>query len=51
MCINEDRKELYSTNETLLDGTPCSYDNQDNICVQVNNILIVTDIKLLGKYF
>lgn len=36
ICINEDKQELYSTNENLDDGTKCSYDNEDNICVQVS---------------
>lgn len=36
ICINEDRQELYSTNENLMDGTTCSYDNEDNICIQAS---------------
>ncbi|KAG5878130.1 hypothetical protein JTB14_017219 [Gonioctena quinquepunctata] len=34
ICVNAERKELYISDENLIDGTPCSYENQDNICVQ-----------------
>ncbi|CAG9824041.1 unnamed protein product [Phaedon cochleariae] len=34
ICLNAERKELYISSENLIDGTPCSYDNEDNICVQ-----------------
>ncbi|XP_030754614.1 A disintegrin and metalloproteinase with thrombospondin motifs 2-like isoform X1 [Sitophilus oryzae] len=33
-CISDERKEIFMTNENLPDGTPCSYENQDNLCVQ-----------------
>ncbi|CAG9864125.1 unnamed protein product [Phyllotreta striolata] len=34
ICLNGRRRELVFTDENLVDGTPCSYDHQDNICVQ-----------------
>ncbi|CAH1108058.1 unnamed protein product, partial [Psylliodes chrysocephalus] len=34
ICFKGNKKELYFTNENLIDGTPCSYDHDDNICVQ-----------------
>uniref|UniRef100_A0A6P7GS57 A disintegrin and metalloproteinase with thrombospondin motifs 14-like n=1 Tax=Diabrotica virgifera virgifera TaxID=50390 RepID=A0A6P7GS57_DIAVI len=33
-CLNGSKKEVFFTNENLMDGTPCSYENEDNICVQ-----------------
>jgi hypothetical protein len=29
-----DCREYYQTGENVIDGTKCSYDNPDNICVQ-----------------
>ncbi|KAJ8962090.1 hypothetical protein NQ318_018044 [Aromia moschata] len=34
ICVNAENKELYVTGENLMDGTPCSYEDADNICVQ-----------------
>ncbi|KAJ8939578.1 hypothetical protein NQ314_011073 [Rhamnusium bicolor] len=34
ICVNAERKELFITEENLIDGTPCSYEDHDNICVQ-----------------
>ncbi|KAF7281742.1 hypothetical protein GWI33_004301 [Rhynchophorus ferrugineus] len=33
-CVNEKQKFVFPTEEDLPDGTPCSYDNMDNICVK-----------------
>ncbi|CAG9838524.1 unnamed protein product [Diabrotica balteata] len=33
-CLNGSKKEVFFSNENLMDGTPCSYENEDNICVQ-----------------
>ncbi|XP_060523804.1 A disintegrin and metalloproteinase with thrombospondin motifs 2-like isoform X2 [Cylas formicarius] len=33
-CVSEERKEVFATDENFADGTPCSYENQDDICVQ-----------------
>nr|CAH7763810.1 unnamed protein product [Callosobruchus chinensis] len=33
-CINAEKKELYITEENLYEGTPCSYENSDSICVR-----------------
>ncbi|XP_015839228.1 A disintegrin and metalloproteinase with thrombospondin motifs 2 isoform X1 [Tribolium castaneum] len=34
ICISENTKELFESSENLIDGTPCSYENSDNICIQ-----------------
>ncbi|CAH1372937.1 unnamed protein product [Tenebrio molitor] len=34
ICISEGSKELFESSENLIDGTPCSYENTDNICIQ-----------------
>ncbi|XP_019875502.2 A disintegrin and metalloproteinase with thrombospondin motifs 2 [Aethina tumida] len=33
-CMSLETKEIYLTEEPLTDGTRCSYDDPDNICVQ-----------------
>lgn len=34
ICIRQNSRELYVTDENLIDGTPCSYENTTNICIQ-----------------
>lgn len=34
-CVSEERKEVFVMDENLPDGTPCSYENEDQICIQV----------------
>ncbi|XP_056648197.1 A disintegrin and metalloproteinase with thrombospondin motifs 2-like isoform X3 [Diorhabda sublineata] len=34
ICLNADKREIYFTDENLVDGSLCSYENNDNICVQ-----------------
>ena len=33
-CFSRDTKEYYQTGENVIDGTPCSYDNPTDVCVQ-----------------
>ena len=33
-CFSRDTREYYQTGENVIDGTPCSYDNPSNVCVQ-----------------
>ncbi|CAG9769262.1 unnamed protein product [Ceutorhynchus assimilis] len=33
-CVSDERKEVFVLDEDLTDGTPCSYDNEDDICIQ-----------------
>ena len=35
-CFNRLKQSYYTTPENVLDGTPCSYDQPSNLCVQVN---------------
>lgn len=34
ICISQNSRELFITDEDLIDGTPCSYENSTNICIQ-----------------
>ncbi|XP_018318532.1 A disintegrin and metalloproteinase with thrombospondin motifs 2 isoform X2 [Agrilus planipennis] len=34
ICLGKETRELFVTGENLLDGTPCSYDNGSDICIQ-----------------
>lgn len=34
ICISHSSRELFVTDENLIDGTPCSYENSTNICIQ-----------------
>lgn len=34
ICISQNSRELFVTDENLIDGTPCSYENSTNICIQ-----------------
>ena len=33
-CFSRDTREYYQTGENVIDGTPCSYDNPSDVCVQ-----------------
>ena len=33
-CFSRDTWEYYQTGENVIDGTPCSYDNPTDVCVQ-----------------
>lgn len=35
ICSSQETRELHITDENLIDGTPCSYENSSNICIQV----------------
>ncbi|XP_018568687.1 A disintegrin and metalloproteinase with thrombospondin motifs 3 [Anoplophora glabripennis] len=49
ICISAERKELFVTDENLIDGTPCSYEDPDNICVQGKCEIVGCDGKLNSK--
>ncbi|XP_017773383.1 PREDICTED: A disintegrin and metalloproteinase with thrombospondin motifs 3-like [Nicrophorus vespilloides] len=34
ICASKETGDLYITGENLIDGTPCSYENKSNICIQ-----------------
>lgn len=34
--MSDERKEILTLEENLPDGTPCSYENEDKICIQVS---------------
>lgn len=34
ICISQETKETFVTDDNLIDGTPCSYDVPDGICIQ-----------------
>ncbi|KAJ3646138.1 hypothetical protein Zmor_023740 [Zophobas morio] len=36
ICISETTNELFESDENLIDGTPCSYENTDDICIQAS---------------
>ncbi|KAJ8983287.1 hypothetical protein NQ317_010537 [Molorchus minor] len=46
ICVSAERKELHIADENLIDGTPCSYENPDNICVQGKCQVVGCDGKL-----
>lgn len=33
--MSKETRELFVTGENLIDGTPCSYENSSDICIQV----------------
>lgn len=35
ICMSKETRELFVTGENLIDGTPCSYENSSDICIQV----------------
>lgn len=49
ICISENTKELFESSENLIDGTPCSYENSDNICIQVSRELSVK--RIVDRFF
>ena len=42
-CYSRDTREYYQTGENVIDGTPCSYDNPSDVCVQGKCIKIGCD--------
>ena len=42
-CFSRDTREYYQTGENVIDGTPCSYDNPSDVCVQGNCIKLGCD--------
>ncbi|XP_056648207.1 A disintegrin and metalloproteinase with thrombospondin motifs 3-like isoform X4 [Diorhabda sublineata] len=44
ICLNADKREIYFTDENLVDGSLCSYENNDNICVQI--VVDKSDLRL-----
>lgn len=41
ICTSNETRELSVTGENFIDGTPCSYDDSSDICVQVRDFLFV----------
>ena len=49
-CYSRDTREYYQTGENVIDGTPCSYDNPSDVCVQGKCIEIGCDkVKCICK--
>eukprot|EP00095_Tigriopus_kingsejongensis_P002760 maker-scaffold1543_size36305-snap-gene-0.8 protein:Tk02760 transcript:maker-scaffold1543_size36305-snap-gene-0.8-mRNA-1 annotation:"hypothetical protein D910_03831" len=47
-CYNREDQEYYQTGENVIDGTPCSYDEPSDICIQGECIPLGCD-KILGS--
>ncbi|KAH1022499.1 hypothetical protein HUJ04_011892 [Dendroctonus ponderosae] len=45
-CMSDERKEILTLEENLPDGTPCSYEDEDKICIQGKCLLIGCDGQL-----
>lgn len=45
-CVSDERKEIFLTEENLPDGTPCAYNNKDDICIQGKCYQVGCDGKL-----
>ncbi|KAL1491581.1 hypothetical protein ABEB36_012156 [Hypothenemus hampei] len=45
-CVSDERKEVLVLDENFLDGTRCSYNNEDQICIQGKCQVIGCDGKL-----
>ncbi|KAF5303503.1 hypothetical protein FQR65_LT08202 [Abscondita terminalis] len=49
ICMSKETRELFVTGENLIDGTPCSYENSSDICIQGNCQPLGCDGKLFSK--
>ena len=49
-CFSREAKEYYQTGENVIDGTPCTYDNPTDVCVQGKCIKLGCDkVKRYGN--
>ena len=44
-CYSRESEEYYQTGENVIDGTRCSYDDEDDICVQGKCVKMGCDMK------
>ncbi|KAK4883298.1 hypothetical protein RN001_006617 [Aquatica leii] len=49
ICMSKETRELFVTGENLIDGTPCSYENSSDICIQGTCQPLGCDGKLFSK--
>ena len=51
-CYSRDSQEYYQTGENVVDGTKCSYDRANDICVQGKCVALGCDmVCTLGAYW